>query len=843
MKVPLSWLKDYVDIDLPLEELAHRMTMAGLEVEEIHLVGLPMPQGERHEFKITGLSWEADKIVVAQIDEVMPHPNADRLVLCRLNDGQQEHVVLTGAPNLYPYKGQGSLAQPLKVAYAKEGARLYDGHQPGQVLATLKRTKIRGVESYSMVCSEKELGISEEHEGVILLDADAPTGQALVDYMGDAVFEIAILPNMIRTASILGVAREVAAITGKALRRPQCPVPASGASIEGQVYLQIQDPELNPRFVVGLVRNAAPRPSPYWVQRRLRLAGMRPINGIVDATNYVMLDVGEPLHAFDYDVLVQRAGGKAPTIITRPAREGERLTTLDEVDRLLDSHTILVTDTAGALSLAGVMGGLESEVTENTRNVLLEGATWNFINVRRTVSTQRLPSEAGYRFARGLHPAVAEEGVRQGLQRMAQWSGGEIAAGLVDAYPKPAADPVVVLTTEDVRRGLGIELSAAEIAELLSRLEFKCQVEGEAVKAQTPPHRLDIGEGTIGRADLLEEVARMYGYDTIPATRLADSLPPQRRNLALEYEERLRDVLAGLGLQEAITYRLTSPEREERLLPESAAAAELPYVRLQNPIAPERNVLRRSLLASVLEVLERNARLSERLAFFEIGPVFLPQPGQELPLEQPQLAIVISGRRHLATWDQPESTHFDFYDLKGIIESMLDAFHLGAVTFAPAEASSYHPGKCARILLGETPLGVFGELHPLVKEHYEFGGAPMLAAEIDLQALLAAIPVHYPVQSVPAFPPVLEDIAVVVDEAIPAEKVVQAIREAGGKMLTGVTLFDIYRGEQIGAGKKSLAYSLTYQASDRTLTDQEAAQIRQRIIRRLEQELAARLRS
>jgi len=313
MKVPLSWLKDFVEIDLSLPELAYRLTMAGLEVEEIRLVGLPMPEGA-HEFKIEGLSWDPDKIVVAQIEEVMPHPNADRLVLCRLNDGRETLTVLTGAPNLFPYKGQGPLPRPLKVAYAREGARIYDGHQPGFVLTTLKRAKIRGIESFSMVCSEKELGISEEHEGIIILDEDAPVGMPLVDYMGDAVLEIAILPNMIRNASILGVARELAALTGKPLRQPPLPPFERGASIEGRAAIQITDPELNPRFVLGLIEGVTPRPSPYWVQRRLRLAGMRPINSVVDATNYVMLMLGEPLHAFDYDVLTARAGASPPPL-------------------------------------------------------------------------------------------------------------------------------------------------------------------------------------------------------------------------------------------------------------------------------------------------------------------------------------------------------------------------------------------------------------------------------------------------------------------------------------------------------------------------------------------------
>ena len=295
MKLVLSWLKEFVDIDGSLEELARTMTMIGLEVENIQLVGLSLPEGEHLEHVYSGLAWDKDKVVVAEVIEVMPHPNADRLVLCKLNDGQGEQIVLTGAPNLYDYKGKGALSKPLKVAYAREGTTLYDGHQPGKVLTTLKRMKIRGVESSSMICSEKELGISDEHEGVIILDEDAPIGMPLVDYMGDAVIEVSILPNMVRDACMLGAAREIAAATHETLRNPQPKLQGSGPKIEGEVKIEITDPELNPRFVFGMVRSATAQPSPYWVQRRLRLAGMRPINSTVDATNYVMLEVGEPL--------------------------------------------------------------------------------------------------------------------------------------------------------------------------------------------------------------------------------------------------------------------------------------------------------------------------------------------------------------------------------------------------------------------------------------------------------------------------------------------------------------------------------------------------------------------
>ncbi len=844
MKVPLSWLKEYIDLDQSLEDLARLMTMAGLEVESVEVVGLPLPEpGEKQEFSFSGLSWAADKFVVAQIDEVMPHPNADRLVLCRLNDGSQELVVLTGAPNLFPYKGQGPLAAPLKVAYAREGARLYDGHQPGQVLTTLKRAKIRGVDSFSMVCSEKELGISEEHEGVIILDGDAPTGMPLVDYMGDAVFEISILPNMIRNACVVGVARELSAMTGRPLRVPQRSLPSAGTRIVGAVQIQITDPDLNPRFVLGLVRGATPQPSPYWVQRRLRLAGMRPINSIVDATNYVMLELGQPLHAFDYDLLVSRAGGRAPTIITRPAYTGEKLVTLDNVERTLDSFTIMVTDTAGPLSLAGIMGGLESEVTDSTRNVLLEGANWNFVNTRKTSTAQKLNSEAGYRFARGVHPALAEAGVQLGLDRLARWSGGQIAEGLVDVYPKRAVDPVVELTPQIVRRLLGIDLTPQEIAGILERLEFACRIDGERVIVKAPPHRLDIGEGVIGQADLVEEIARIYGYDRIPASRLSDSLPVQSGNPALEQEERIKDMLVSLGLQEVMAYRMTTPEREARLTQSGQAQPDLPYVRLANPITPERNSMRRSLLSSVMEIVERNFRLSERLALFEIGPVFLPVPDQVLPDEPLHLAIAMTGLRQAPSWDVHSDRALDFFDLKGVIEALLAGLHVPDLKYEPADAPSYHPGKSAWIKSGETVLGVLGELHPLIERRLELGSNPLLAAELNLNLLLPLIPANFSVEPVMVFPPVLEDIAVVVDEDLPAERVAGLIYQAGGKLLKQARLFDIFRGEQLGAGKKSLAYSLIYQAPDRTLTDGEAAQVRQRIVRRLEQDLGAKLRS
>lgn len=844
MKIPLSWLKDYININLGLEDLARTMTMVGLEVEEIHVVGLPKPEGQgRQEFKITGLAWDPEKFVVGQINEVNPHPDADRLVLCQLDDGSGEITVLTGAPNLFEYKGKGRLEKPLKVAYAKEGAILYDGHKPGYELTKLKRTKIRGVESFSMVCSEKELGISDEHEGILILDADAPTGKPLADYMGDAVFEVSILPNMIRDACMIGVARELSAVTGEPLKMPQQSLAVTGPAIEGKASIQITDSTLNPRFVLGLLEDVKPQESPYWVQRRLRLAGMRPINTIVDATNYVMLETGQPLHAFDYDVLKERAGGKAPTIITRAARDGEKLMTLDDIERTLDTNAILVTDTAGPLSLAGVMGGLESEVTSKTKNVLLEGANWNFINVRRTTTALHLNSEAGYRFARAIHPELASWGVELGLDRMAAWGGGQIAKGLVDEYPAPVNDPVISISEDEVTRKLGISLTAAQISEILSRLEFTCTIDGSTVSAKTPPHRMDIGTGVIGKADLIEEIARIYNYDNIPETRLAAELPPQRNNPQLELEERVKDLMVAMGFQEVITYRLTSPEREARILPEDEDYAQKTYVSLANPIAPERSVMRQNLLASVLEILERNVRLDERLAIFEIGSIFLPVEGQALPEESNRLAITMSGKRFNFAWDLPESGELDFYDLKGVLENLLNHLQVKEYTFKPVSHPSYHPGKSAEVILDGQSVATFGELHPRVKQQYDFLEPAVLVAEVDLPVLLSLVPLSFAITPVSVFPPVLEDIAVVVDEAVNADQLEALIRQTGGKLLADVQLFDVFRSAQIGEGKKSMAYSLTYQAQDHTLTAEESTTLRNKIIKRLERELGAKLRS
>lgn len=845
MKAPLSWLKDFVEIDLPIGELAHLVTMAGMEVEEIKIVGLPMPEKGTVDCKVSGLAWDREKIVVASISEVMPHPNADRLTLCKLFDGEREHIVLTGAPNLFEFKGKGPLPKPLLVAYAKEGAQIYDGHAEGLVLTTLKPAKIRGIDSYSMVCSEKELGISEEHEGIMLLEDGLIPGTPLADVLGDAILEVNLLPSFARCASMAGLAREIAAITNKPFKMAaQQPLTIKNST--DYVEFEITEPVNNPRFMAGLLRDVTIGASPALIQRRLKAAGMRPINNIVDATNYAMLALGQPLHAFDYDVLVKRAKGKKVKIITRSAKAGETLTTLDGVERKLDATTTLVCDTAGALSIAGVMGGAESEVTTSTRNILLESASWNMINIRRTAREQNLPSEASYRYSRGVHPSMAEKGLLMALELMKEWSGAKVAAEIADEYPLPPKPAVVQLTTQDVKRWLGISIAPEVIAELLKRLEFIVVVDGDVLNVTAPDHRLDIEEGVAGKANIIEEVARIYGYGNIPEERMADVLPPQRGNPELTSEERVRDLLTALGLQEIISYRWTTPEREKRRLSPDAEPYDIPYVKLQNPLAYEKAFLRHSVLASVLDTAERNSRVREHLAFFEIGPVFLASEDQELPDEKKRLAIVMAGRRTLPGWQASDGGMMDFYDLKGVVTGLLEGLRIDNIRLVPSNHPTFHPGKSASVMAGEQKLGVLGELHPKVRAQYDWASnfkAPVLAADLDLELLTRLIPAIYQTSDVPTFPPVIEDLAFILDEAVPAEKVDGLIRQTGGKMVTAVKLFDVFRSEQIGAGKKSLAYQLTYQAPDRTLTDSEVTTARNKIIKRLEHELGAKLRS
>lgn len=854
MIIPLSWLREYVDIDIPVEALAERLTNAGLEVAHLTYIGVPQTQVEGLRYpKSNHLVWDRERILLGLIREVTAHPNADRLVIAHVDlGGGRVEACVTGAPNLFEFKGAGPIEPPLWTAFASEGAEVWDGHSETPKRMILKEKALRGVPNKHMVCSDKELGISDEHDGVILMreaprDARGGTfapGTPLADVLGDVLLEIELTPNLARALSVFGVAREVAALLDVPLRPPSYDVVMEGAAIDGQAFIDIRQPDLNPRFTLALLRGVTIQPSPEWMQRRLRLVGQRPINNIVDVTNYITFEIGQPLHAFDYDKLAARAGGGAPTIITRLPEPGETLETLDQVKRTLEPHTILVCDTAGALSLGGVIGGAETEISDTTTTVLLEAAAWNFINIRRTMQSQKVFTDAATRFSRGVHPSQALLGVRRGIELMRQTGGGQVAQGIIDSYPAPPPSVHVTLTTREIERIMGMTFSADEAAAILRRGGFTVAVVDAATLAVTAPDdRLDISADPItGQADLIEEIARIHGYETIPQTIIADMMPQQRPNPDLDREELARDVLVGLGLREQISYRMTTPAREKLLVPPGMASS-LPtagYVELANPIAPEKSHLRHTVLISLLENAVANQRYAARQAAFEIGSVYLAGD-QPLPDEPRRLGILLMGERQPSRWTNPTEASVDFYDLKGIVEGLLAGLHIGGATFSRAEHTSFHPGRSALLTIAGRAIGPFGELHPQVTAAFELKGT-VLVAEFDLDALLSVVNPLHTVRSLPLTPPVLQDIALVVPDSVPAAAVETVIRKAGGDLLRGVRLFDVYTGDPIPAGSRSLAFSLTYQTDDRTLTDKEVARVHEKIVKACERELNVQVR-
>jgi phenylalanyl-tRNA synthetase beta chain len=871
MKVPLSWLKEFVAVDLPPEALARKLTFGGMEVEAIHYLGLEGAE----------LPWDPEKILTCNILEVLPHPNADRLVLADVDyGGPQPHRVVTGAPNLFPYRGKGPLTHPLKAVFAKEGSRLYDGHAEGKVITTLKGRPVRGVMSDAMLCSEKELGISEEHEGIIILEDEAPVGVPLRDFMGEVIFEIAITPNYARALSIVGVAREVAALTGAPLTIPDPQVVAEGPAIAGQAQVTIDEPDLCPRFTVGLAEGVMIGPSPGWMQRRLTNAGMRPISNVVDISNYVMLEWGQPTHTFDADRV------RDQHLVVRLARPGERLTTLDGKDRDLapgresglERVPLMVCDPGGVLSVAGIMGGEHSEVHQGTTRVLLEAAIWEPTQIRKTARGMKLPSEASRRFERGVDYELPPIAQRRCLELMRRYAGATIAQGIVDAYPRPWRPVTLELSPSEVARILGVRLSAHSIADMLGRLGFGCSVRGgggvgdfagymaePVVEVSVPSFRLDIEI----LADLCEEVARVYGYEQIPETRLADELPPSDTSRELRLEQRAREVLVGAGLNELITHSLVDMDLVAAVAPSEAAAER--YVKLSNPNTPEKTYMRRSLLPSLGAALTMNARERDRVAIFEIGRVYLApdRPGENgrwLPDEPRRLGVMLAGPRAAEAWTSPTSEPLDFFDMKGVVEALLARLGLaGKVSYAPlADDERFHPGRSAALLLetgeeaappaanGKGPqkgktvaltrrVGVLGELHPTVRERLELSAPRAVAAEIDLDALFAAAapPEFRPISR---FPATVQDLSIVAPLEVPEAQVAALIRRGAGELLETLTLFDVYTGPQVGEGKRSLTYHLAFRAPDRTLSDEALAKVRKKIIGGLEREIGATIR-
>jgi phenylalanyl-tRNA synthetase beta chain len=831
LRVPYRWLQDHVDLTLPAATLAERLTLAGMEVEALDTVGA---------------DWSRALVVVGQVNRVLPHPNADRLCLAEVAYGAAAPLtVVTGAPNILRYLAQ-PLPAALKVPFARVGAELIDGHATDGRKLKLKAGNIRGVRSEGMVCSERELGLSEDHEGILILPDDAPLGEPLADYLGDSVLEFDIKGGFAHLMCVYGIARECAALTGQPLRDAALRAgegARSGGAETPFLRIEIADPALCPRYTAVLVEGITVGPSPFRLRQRLLRAGMRPINAVVDATNYVMLELGQPIHAFDHAALRAEKGGDTPLIRVRPAGQGERMKTLDDVERTFDDRMLLITDGGGPVAIAGVMGGLESEITEGTTTVLLESANFEFLNTRRTSQLLKLRTEASERFGRRLDPDLCHVAALRCAHLIAELCGGRVRREYADLYPRPRTRAPIELPLSFVARLLGVEVPRAEVVRILEALEF--QVEGQEPLRVTPPsHRMDVSMP----ADLVEEVGRIHGYDRMPHTLIADEMPPQVRNLPLDGCERIRDLLTGSGLDEIITYSIVSLEDEARLHPEMASVDAAAYLAVQNPLAAGRAHLRRRLLAEGLNTVRNNLRFGRRAAVFELGAVFLPVPGRELPEEPRRLCALLTGPRQAESWlDGEGAPHFDFFDVKGVAEALLSGLEIDAVAWRRGEGDeadpAYHPGRSAVVEVEGERVGRLGELHPRVTGAFDLPRQPVCALELDVDALLRHWREDRQMTPLSTHPPVYEDLAFVVEESLPAEQVRALIAQTGLPLVRRVTLFDVFRGDQAGAGRKSLAYALTYQADDRTLTDDEVAKVRTRIVKRLEKELDARLRA
>jgi phenylalanyl-tRNA synthetase beta chain len=800
MKVPLKWLREFVNVNLPPQEMADRLTMAGTEVKGIQMVG-----GK----------W--DNIVVGQITTVNPHPNADRLRLPTVDTGTGQSTVVCGAPNL-------NIGD--KVAFASVGAELIDGHT-GQT-AILKPAKIRGVESSGMVCSEKELGISDNHTEILVLPADAPVGMPLADYMGDAIFDLDITPNRPDCLCVAGIAREVAALTNQKFHEPDLSYEEAGSSIDQHIAVEIIDADLCPRYCASLITGIKIGESPPWMQQRLLACGMRPINNVVDVTNYVMLELGQPLHAFDYELI------KDKKIIVRRATEGEMLVSLDGVERKLSRNMLVIADVERAVAIAGVMGGANSEVTDNTTSILLEAANFNPASIHYTGHQLSLPSEACMRFERGIQPELTMPALRRATQLIMQVGGGQAARGVADIYPGKKIPAPIVISTERAGQLLGVEFTTDQITDSLTSLGFECQpgVSSTEVKATAPYWRSDIAL----EVDLIEEVVRIIGYDKIPTTMLSQSIPPHEPASMLNLEQKIRDSLAGFGFQEAITYSLTSLEMLRKLKPQTGKVAPMP-ARVANPMTAEQEYLRPTLRANLLAILVSNRRHEESgIRLFELGKIYLPRMN-ELPDEPEVLCGLLSGSRNDLSWFG-NGELFDFFDAKAVLEGMFRRLGISAI-FKPGADESFHPTHQAVIIIDGKEIGIVGELHPKVTEAFDLAEAVYLF-ELNVTELLPLVDSHRLFQPIPRFPATVRDIALILDTNASHQQVIDIVQ--GFSLVKDVAIFDVYSGKQVPPGKKSLAYRITYQSPAHTLTDEEVNKVQEQILKKLNQQLGATLR-
>ncbi|GAA0601160.1 phenylalanine--tRNA ligase subunit beta [Virgibacillus siamensis] len=808
MLVSVNWLKNYVDVgDISPEELAEKITKTGIEVD--------------------GIEYIADKssgVVTGYVESCEKHPNADKLNLCQVDVGDETLQIICGAPNI---------KQGQKVAVAKPGAVL-----PGNF--KIKKVKLRGVESNGMICSLQELGIEEKYvpkdiaEGIFVFSDDTVIGESVAPLLNlnDAVLEFDLTPNRADCLNMLGVAYEVAAILNQNITLPDESVEFSSEKATDHVLVKVDDPDLNPYYGAFIIKDLEIRQSPLWMRNALMAAGIRPINNVVDITNYVLLEYGQPLHAFDFDLL------NSDRIVVRRAKENEKMVTLDDVERNLSSNNLAITNGTEPVALAGVMGGKNTEVNNDTKTILLEAAYFNPKSVRRTVNETGLRSESSTRYEKGIDPNRVYRAGKRAAYLLQQYAGGTVLAEPAIFDELDRSEKIVAINTAEINKRLGTQIDTDEISVILNRLQFSFEQHGDEFSVTVPTRRGDINIFE----DMLEEVARIYGYDNLPFTLPEGSSQAGGLTKQQLLKREVKGYLESSGLMETITYSLTKDELAQMFISPEIDKLNPNKVRLAMPMTEDHKTLRLSLIPELLRTVSYNLARNQRdLAYYELGKVFISNEKEltNQPKEKLRASGVLTGNWLAHLWQQ-EKKQVDFYLVKGIVEGLFDFLDI-QIDFKQAKLNDLHPGRCAAITLNHQTVGYLGQVHPKlektldIKETYVF--------DIDMDYVFEVYRNTTSYQPIPKYPSVSRDIAFIVDENVQAGDIQEVIEETGAPLVQNVYIFDVYKGEHLEEGKKSIAISLLYQDPEKTLKDDEVEQSYQEIVAKVNDQFDAYVRS
>lgn len=785
MKVPYKWLKDFVDTDKDIVEVADALTLSGSNVEEVIETGK-----------------EITNVVTGKILKIEPHPMADSLVVCQLDVGSEQIQICTGATNM---------KENDMVAVAKHGSTL-----PGGV--KIKKGKLRGLESNGMMCSVVELGVGEDADGLMILPQDTPIGIDIKEILGlnGGVIDFEITSNRADCFGVYGIAREAAATLGLKLKDVDTSYSEKGENVNDFLSVDIQD-DLCRRYAAKMIKNVKIQPSPKWMQDKLEDAGVRPINNIVDITNYVMIELGQPMHAFDYRFIEDKK------IIVKRAGDGEKFITLDETERELNSSMLTICDGKKALAIAGVMGGQNSEVKEDTNTIIFECANFDGTNVRLTSKKLGLRTDASGKFEKDLDPNTAQLAMDRACHLVEKLGAGDVVGGIIDVYKNPIKPHTVEVSVKWINDFLGTNITGDKMKEILESLYLKV-TGNEVFSLEVPTYRQDIKIN----ADVAEEVARIYGYNNIPNIRIVGETVEGVRTTEQILDDKVKDIMTSCGLYEAATYSFYSPKVFDKIgLSEDDVLRKV--IKIQNPLGDDYSIMRTTAIPSIMDCMERNyARDNKEVGLFEIAKVF-NEEGNELPHEKNNLIIAMMG-------------NVDFYNLKGIIENLMKGIGIDKAEFVrEAKNPSFHIGRCAKLLVRRKDAGVFGEIHPMVADNYGIEGR-VYVAEIDLEVLYAAAKLDRKYKQLPKFPASTRDIAMLIADEIEVAQIENVIKRSGKELIESIKLFDVYKGKQIPDGMKSVAYSITYRDSNRTLKDEEVNRVHSNIVKALEEKLKAELR-